>query len=73
LYSFRDTTPDCILSQLELHNFISVAESGEFTITQAGDDINDLVDLLIEQLEQRYIAGTYIAYNKELSNGYHKH
>ena len=72
LYEFHDVPPATLTSS-ELHNFFSIKEAGEFTVTTRGDDIADLVDILIAELEHRYISGTLAAYNKELSNGSYRH
>ena len=72
IYEFHDIPP-VTLTPLELHNFYAVKEYGEFVIAQHDDDVEELVDILIAQLEQRYISGTLAAYNKELSNGNYRH
>ena len=72
IYEFHDIPPTTI-TPLELHNFFIIKEAGEFVIDKHGDDIEELVDIIIAKLEQRYISGTLIAYNKELHNGICKH
>jgi len=71
-YEFKDSVPE-VQSLLQLHNFVVIEEAGEFAIDQVGSDIQELIDLLISEIEQRYVANTLAAYNKDINNGFPKH
>ena len=71
-YEFKDIVPE-VQCPLQLLNFHAVSEAGEFTILHHNSSVEILVDLLCDRLEQRYIAATLVAYNKELAYGLAKH